>query len=55
MATELLERSYTINEEEANIILSTPPKRLNNNKVFNDIHLSSEQKIAHARNILNSR
>jgi len=52
MATEVLEQYYTLNEEEATKILSTPRTIIKESNVFSDIHLIREERIAHAANIL---
>lgn len=55
MATEVLEQYFTLNEEEANKILKTPRTIIKENNIFNDIHLTKKERIAHAANILSSR
>jgi hypothetical protein len=55
MATETLKRNYTLNEHEAQKILSTPRTIIKQSNVFNDIHLSKKERVAYAKNILKSR
>lgn len=42
----------TLNEEECKLILNTPPIEIKESGVFNDIHLSKEERVEHARRIL---
>lgn len=44
----------TINQEQANKILITKPIKIKESGVFNDIHLSREERVEHARKILDS-
>ena len=55
MATETLCKHYTINEEEANLILNTKPIKIKESGIFNDLNLSKRERLAHAASILNSR
>lgn len=55
MATEVLEREYTLNEQEASKILNTPRTIIKEINIFNDIYLAKNERIAHAANILKSR
>ncbi len=55
MAVHELAKKYTLNEEEANIIISTPPKKIKQTKVPSDIFMSKNQRISQAANILKSK
>ena len=55
MATSTLYENFTLNETQAKKILSTPPTKLSEINIFNDIKLNPQERIAHAANILKSR
>lgn len=43
---------WTLNEEQVKKIVETEPIKVPESKVFNDIHLSKEERIKHAKEIL---
>lgn len=55
MATETIFQRFTLDEEAAKKIISSPHTKIRHTNVFNDIKLNKSERIAHAAKILNSR
>jgi hypothetical protein len=55
MATATVFDTLPLNEEQAQKIISTPPKKLPQATVFNDLTLPESERIAHAAKVLASR
>lgn len=55
MATNAIDKHFTLNEQTAKKILMTPRTKLPEINVFNDITLRKSDRISHAANILKSR
>ena len=55
MATTTMFDTLPLNEEQAQKIIATPPKKLAQSTVFNDLTLPESERIAHAAKVLASR
>lgn len=47
--------NYELNQKQVKQILSTEPTKIKESDVFNDLKLTHDERIEHARKILNSR
>ncbi|WP_071392746.1 hypothetical protein [Bacillus tuaregi] len=52
MATSTLFDTFVLNQEAAEMIASTPRKKLTEVNVFDDTKLSDKERVAHAASIL---
>ncbi|MDQ0221433.1 hypothetical protein [Peribacillus cavernae] len=55
MAASTLYDTFSINESDAQKIISTPKTKLPESNTFNDLKLKTPDRISHAAKILNSR